>query len=226
MDAVDFAKDFIENVKSEAAISGEGKCAVFVNNMAQTLIESEVLPDFTSSFYIGTGKSNRKYRVDGYTLDEFDMSMTLVIADFDDDSDRVLAKTGINQCINRISYFVTLALTGTLHDTIEPSTPCADLVDLLRARKKDLRKLKFLIFTNAAISSTVKTVDAAPVEEIPVECQVWSLERLYRVCCSDLARQNIEIDFLQYTSKGIPCLVANDAATAEYTSYLLSLIHI
>lgn len=220
MDAVDFAKDFIENVKSEAAISGEGKCAVFVNNMAQTLIESEVLPDFTSSFYIGTGKANKKYRVDGYTLDEFDMSMTLVIADFGDDSDRVLAKTGINQCINRISYFVTLALTGTLHDTIEPSTPCADLVDLLRTRKKDLRKLKFLIFTNAAISSTVKTVDAAPVEEIPVECQVWSLERLYRICCSDLARQNIEIDFLQYTSKGIPCLVANDAATAEYTSYL------
>lgn len=220
MNAADFAKDFIENVKSEAAVSGEGKCAVFVNNMAQTLIESEVLPDFTSAFYTGTGKSNRKYRVDGYTLDEFDMSLTIVIADYGDDPDRVLAKTGINQCLNRVSYFVVQTIEGNLYETIEPSTPCADLVDLIRTQKANIRKFKFLIFTDASVSATIKSIEMDPVEGIPVECQIWGLERLFRVCSSDLGRQNIEIDFLQYTSKGIPCLVANDAATAEYTSFL------
>lgn len=47
MDAQEFRKDFLENVKAEAAATGEGSCAAFVDSMAQYLIEAEVLPDFT-----------------------------------------------------------------------------------------------------------------------------------------------------------------------------------
>lgn len=50
MDAQEFRKDFLENVKAEAAATGEGSCAAFVGAMAQYLIEAEVLPDFTPSF--------------------------------------------------------------------------------------------------------------------------------------------------------------------------------
>ena len=85
MDAQEYAKDFLEGVRSEAAATGEGKCAVFVRNVAQQLVDAEVLPDFEGSFYTGTGRGNRKFRVDGYILDEFDMAMNLIIADFDED---------------------------------------------------------------------------------------------------------------------------------------------
>lgn len=49
MDAQEFRKDFLENVKAEAAATGEGSCAAFVDSMAQHLIEAEVLPDFIPS---------------------------------------------------------------------------------------------------------------------------------------------------------------------------------
>ena len=220
MDAQEYAKDFLEGVRSEAAASGEGKCAVFVRNVAQQLVEAEVLPDFEGSFYTGTGRGNRKFRVDGYILDEFDMAMNLIIADFEEDPDRVLARTGITQCLSRLSYFAELALNSNLYETIEPSTPCADLVDIIRTYSGKIRKIKYHIFTDASVSATIKTVETVPINNIPTDCQVWSLERLFRICSSDLARQSIEIDFTHYTEHGIPCLPVFDAATADFHSYL------
>ena len=38
MDAQEFRKDFLENVKTEAAATGEGSCAAFVGSMAQYLV--------------------------------------------------------------------------------------------------------------------------------------------------------------------------------------------
>lgn len=220
MDAQEYAKDFLEGVRSEAAATGEGKCAVFVRNVAQQLVDAEVLPDFEGSFYTGTGRGNRKFRVDGYILDEFDMAMNLIIADFDEDPDRILAKTGISQCLTRLSYFAELALNGSLHDVIEPSTPCADLADIIHTYKDRIRKFKYHIFTDASVSATIKTVETQPIGTIPTDCQVWSLERLFRICSSDLARQSIEIDFSQFTTHDIPCLPVFDASTDDFHSYL------
>lgn len=220
MDAQEYAKDFLEGVRSEAAATGEGKCAVFVRNVAQQLVDAEVLPDFEGSFYTGTGRGNRKFRVDGYILDEFDMAMNLIIADFDEDPDRILAKTGISQCLTRLSYFAELALNGSLHDVIKPSTPCADLADIIHTYKDRIRKFKYHIFTDASVSATIKTVETQPIGTIPTDCQVWSLERLFRICSSDLARQSIEIDFSQFTTHGIPCLPVFDASTDDFHSYL------
>lgn len=62
MDSTEFKKDFIESIKTAAAVTGEGSCASFVDNMAQYLIDAEALSDFTPSFYKGkSGRSN--YRV-------------------------------------------------------------------------------------------------------------------------------------------------------------------
>ena len=87
-------------------------------------------------------------------------------------------------------------------------------------RKLRIRKYRLLIFTDADVSDTLKNLDNLDIGGIPAECQIWDIERLFRVCCSDLGRQNIEIDFREYIPEGIPCLEASSASTAEYNSYL------
>lgn len=220
MDALDFRKDFIENVKAEAVATGEGSCASFVRSMAECLIEAEVLPDFSPAFYVGTGKGNKKYRMDGYALDEIDYTMNLIIADFENEERRVLAKTGVNQHVGRVVYFVDQAFNGRLHKEIEMSTPCSDLVDLLRTYKNQIRKYRLFIFTDADLSSTVKTIESVAIEGVPAECQIWDIERLFRVCSSTTGRPAIEIDFRDYASEGIPCLKTSLAGSLEYKSYL------
>lgn len=221
MDAQEFRKDFMESVKSEAAATGEGSCASFVSDFAAYLLEAEVLTDFNPSFYVGTGKRNKQFRIDGYAFDEFDKTMSLIIADFDGtEENRVLTKSKSEQLLERLRYFVDQTLNGRLYKEIEMSTPCADLVEMIRARKDSIRKYQLLIFTNAKMSSAIKTLDVFEIEGVPAECQIWDIERLFKVCSSDFGRQIIEIDFKQYLPYGIPCLEASNTATKDFNSFL------
>ena len=220
MDAQEFRKDFLENVKAEAVATGEGSCAAFVDAMAWYLIEVEALPDFTPSFYTSTTSTRKIYRVDGYVLDEFDYTMNLVIADYNGSAKRTMGKVSSSTNFRRLSVFIDQALNTKLYKEIEMSTPCADLVDLLRREKERIRKYRLIIFTDADVSDTLKNLDSLDINGIPAECQIWDIERLFRVCCSELGRQNIEINFRDYIPEGIPCLEASSASTAEYNSYL------
>ena len=221
MDAQEFRKDFLEDIKADALASGEGSCASFVSAFARYLQEADYLLDFTSSYFEGTGKQNRKLRVDGYAYDEFDKTMCLIIADYDVvDDDRVLAKTGAGQLQNRLVNFVENSLNSGLHKNVEMSRPCSDLVDLLREKRKEIRKYQLLIFTTASISSTIKILESADIDGIPSECQIWDIERLFQLCGSESGRNIIEINFKEYSDKGIPCLEASGTATDDFESYL------
>ena len=219
MDAQEFRKDFLENVKAKAASTGEGSCASFVDEMARYLVEAEVLPDFNPSFYTNTAR-RKKYRVDGYALDEFDFTMNLIIADYDGVDARSLTKSAAHTGFSRLALFIQQALNSNLYKEIEMSTPCADLVDLLRLHRERIRKYRLLIFTDAEMSGSIVTLDSLEICDVEAEYQIWDIDRLYRVCSSDLGRQDIEIDFRDYTAEGIPCLEASSATTAEYNSYL------
>lgn len=219
MNSCEFKKEFMEEVKVAATVTGEGSCASFVDNVAQYLIEAEVIPDFVPSFY--TGKKNRqKFRVDGYVFDEFDGTMNLVIADYDGtDINRTLTNVTAKQLFDQLIHFIDLSLNTDLYQEIEMSTPCADLIDLIRLKNSVIRKYKLLIFTNGDMSTAIKTIDLDN-SAITVEGHIWDLDRLFRICCSDHGRQLIEINFKDYCPDGIPCLETNTASTDQYRSYL------
>jgi len=221
MDVKDFRKDFLEEVKADALATGEGSCASFVTLFANYLQEADYLLDFTASFFEGIGKQNRKIRVDGYAYDEFDKTMSLIIANYGDtDDERVVAKTQAEQLQNRLIYFVENALNTKLHKEMEMSRPCSDLVDLLRGKRSEVRKYQLLIFTTAHISTTIKVLDSPDIDGVSSECQIWDIERLFQLCGSDSGRNVIEINFKEYSLNGIPCLEASDATTEDYRSYL------
>lgn len=220
MDSQEFKKDFLESAKVAASVTGEGSCASFVENMAQYLIDTEVIPEFYPSFYKGQ-KGNHKYRVDGYVLDEFDYTMNLIVADYVGiEEDRTLTNTSAKTMFKQLRYFIDIATNTDLYKEIEISTPCSDLVDMLRSTRDKVRKYRLFIFTDADMSSAIKTIDIEDCNGIPVEGQIWDVDRLFRVCCSEQGRQVIEIDFTEYCEDGIPCLEASSAVTDQYSSYL------
>lgn len=220
MDSQEFKKDFMESAKAAASVTGEGTCASFVENMAQYLIDIEVIPEFYPSFYKGQ-KGSHKYRVDGYVLDEFDYTMNLIVADYDGmGENRTLTNTNAKAIFRQLRYFVDIAINTELYKEIEISTPCSDLVDLLRKTKDNVRKYRLFIFTDADMSSAIKMVNIEDCNGIPVEGQIWDVDRLFRVCCSEQGRQIIEIDFTEYCKEGLPCLEASSAVTEQYRSFL------
>lgn len=220
MNYMEFREEFLEDIRSDAAITGAGTCASFVSGMANYLIEAEVLSDFTPAYKKDTGKSNKIYRVDGYALDEIDFTLNLMIADFDGFETKTMAKTEVKSALSRITYFVDLALNSTLYREVEVSTPCSDLIDLLRTNREKIRKYRILILTDSELSATIKNIEEFEIDGKPAECQIWDIERLFRVCCSETGRQIIEIDFKEYMKYGIPCLETTGMESNIYTSYL------
>lgn len=203
MDAHEFRKELLEDIKADALATGEGSCASFVTAFARYLQESEYLLDFTSSYFEGTGKHNRKLRVDGYAYDEFDKTMSLVIADYDiSDDGRTLIRSQAELLQNRLINFIDNALNAQLHKSVEMSRPCADLVDLLREKREEIRKYQLLIFTTASISASIKILESNEINGVPSECQIWDIERLFQLCGSDSGRNIIEIDFKEHSCNG------------------------
>jgi len=222
MDVRDFHKDFLEEIKATAATEGAGSNAAFVEVASAYLVNAEVLSDFTPAFYLGTGKNSRRIRVDGYVLDEFDMTFSLVIADYTGDENRdTLTRSVASGFFDRLMYFIEEVYGSKLHRAVEPSTPAADLIELMRMYKDRIRKYRLILLTDGFMSNRISEIDAREFNNIPVECQIWDIDRIFRVCFSDLGRQDIEIDFKMYTGgKGIPCIEASSANTDDYKSYL------
>ena len=169
MDSQEFRQEFLTSVKTAAAVSGEGSCAAFVDEMAQYLIDVEVLADFQPSFYTAT-KSNKKYRVDGYNYDDFDNSLYLIIASYSGSGEESTLTNAIaNRLFGQLRLFIEMALKSNLYEQIEMSTPCSDLIDLMRRNKERIRKYKLIIFTDSEMSVAIKNIDIESIDEIPVE---------------------------------------------------------
>lgn len=222
MDAIEFQKDFLEEVKSTAAVVGEGSTVAFVSIMTEYLINSEVIPDFNPSFFVGTGRHNKSLRVDGYSLDEIDFTMNLFIADYTGNENRErIIQSFVKTELGKLSGFVREVFCyPAIKRNIEESTPVADLIEQLEFHKQNIRKFRLFYLTDGFTSDRIKDMFADDIEGTPTEFQVWDIERLFRVCCSDLGRQAVEIDFKGYTEKGLPCLEASVVNTDDYKSYL------
>lgn len=221
MELQDFQKDFFEDVKSTAAAVGEGSVAAFVELFVEYLSNAEVISDITPSFHLGNGKNNRKIRVDGFVLDEYDYTLNLIIADYTGEENRdVLTKKNAEQLFERLIYFIEEAYGNKLVKEVEVSRPVADLIDLMRFYKNKIKKYRLFLLTDGLMSGRINSIPAKNINDTPVECHIWDIDRLFKVCASDIGRQNVEIDFKAYTDKGIPCLEARGANNEDYKSFL------
>ncbi|WP_310551804.1 AIPR family protein [Paenibacillus glufosinatiresistens] len=221
MDLQDFRKEFLEDVRSTAAAYGEGSSAAFVGIVSNYLVNAEVLPDFEASFYLGSGLRNRKLRIDGYALDEFDHTMNLIVADYlGDDAERTLTRSEAEQIFQWPLRFIEETFNNKLSDKIEISSSAADLVDILRTNKERIRKYRVLLFTDGLMSGRIESFPVKEFEGVSVEFQIWDVERLYKMFLAESGRESVEINFTQYTTNGIPCLDASNFGDNSYRSFL------
>ena len=58
MDALEFQKDFLEEVKSTAVVAGEGSPAAILSIMTEFLMNTDVIPAITQSLIMRTGRHN------------------------------------------------------------------------------------------------------------------------------------------------------------------------
>lgn len=215
MELDEYRKDYLENVKMIAAAEGEGTVSTFVNNVLRDLQDLNTVTDFETCYAFG--KNGRKnYRVDAYSFDDFDYSMSLFIADYAGDSEiETITRTDANTLFDRLYSFLDGCLNGNFRNTIEISTPVYDLVERIVGLDKTIRKYRFFILTDKGMSEKIASFNRGEINGITIEYNIWDMTRLYRVMSTGDGHEPVEIDFKEFTNKGLPCLEASDASTND-----------
>lgn len=220
MDSSEFKHDLLQDAKISSSATGEGTCASFVSIIADYLCENQNLPDFTPSYYVG---KNGRYsmRIDGYNYDEFDGTVYLVIADYDAlDHERTLTNSVATKDFDRLKQFLDASVNGSLYKMIEMSTPVFDIAKDLKDKFSSVQRIRFYLFTDAIKSSQIKEIEQDSFNGVQIEKQIWDIDRVFKLCSSEDAKQAIEINFLEYMNNGIPCLDTGNYDSNKYRCYL------
>lgn len=227
MDAKDFHKELLENVKTTAAADGSGSNDAFVNLMAEYLIDAEILLEYNVAYFCGKGKRQRNIRVDGYSYDELDNTMNMIISDYSGEEKRKdITASEAKEIFQQLIYFIDEVYeSNKFNEKIEESTPAADLVDLLLQKKDEIKRFRLFLFIDGFMSGRIKELNNEKYKELPtnapIECQIWDTERVFRNCLENTEDQEIEINFKDFTEgTGISCLKASQTSSENYRSYL------
>lgn len=223
MDIDEFRRQLMQDVNMRSTNEGLATDEAFLEIVTEEyLLSAEYLSDnVIPAFYENVGSRNRKIRIDGYYEDTADDSFAVFLVNYSE-SPGTLSKTSADAELKKLQYFLEEALNTDLYRDLEPSRPEAGLVDRLRElyNQNTITKFKLFILSNSVKGKTIKSFPKKSINNIPAECILWDIERLYALHSSSDNKEPIEIDFTQYTKRGIPSIEASAARTQNYKSYL------
>lgn len=162
MDYQEYKHDFLESLRNDSAISGAETEDEFLNRTLEILSDFNEIED---PVRIGMGDKPRKnkslMRIDGYSFDEVDHSLILLISDFQDsyNTDN-LTETRVDELYWRLYNFLDETCNGDINEYFDASDDILKVARLIRRRinavgddPEMLLKIKFFIITNKELST-------------------------------------------------------------------------
>jgi len=226
MDIEEYRKDFLEQIRSDAALNSTDPNDEFIQKSVSLLEEIEEFPDPIIHYFGSRGKRSRIMQFNAFGFDEADGSICLLISNFNNSENSVtLINTQIDALYSRMQYFIEEAYQGNISDFCDESDQTIDIARQIKkligksSFESSVLKFKFYIITNAVLSSRVKSIQKENLFGRPVEVNLWYLERFYDLYTSTNS-EAIEINVSDFGIDGIQCIKANMTDCDEYDAYL------
>lgn len=226
MNIEEYRKDFLEQIRSDAALNCTDPNDEFIQKSIALLEEIEELQDPLMHYFGSRGKRNRLMQFNAFAFDEADGSICLLISDFyNSESPATLTNKQIDSLYTRMQYFIEEAYVGKISDYCDDSDRAIDIAKQIRkligksSFESSVLKFKFFIITNSVLSSRVKSIQKSDLLGRPVELNLWYLERFFDLYNSSNS-EAIEINVSDFGIDGIQCLKANMTDCDEYDAYL------
>ena len=220
LELLNYRITLLQEVKVSSSANMNYQKLEFLKLTTNILSDAEEFTNFVECNYEGVAKRNKKFQIDGYAFDESDMTLYLITCIYEGFS----TPTTINETI-AAKYFER---AGTFIDEIdyivkngEESAAGYELaLDISsKIKSKYIRKIKFYLISDGISSERIKILKSKTINGIDIEYHLWDISRFYKLMKSTSGKEDIEIDVLKYTKKGIPCLKAT-LDNASYQSYL------
>lgn len=217
-EVLQFRSALLDEVFLNAEANNELKYTSFVNVFTEYLSDAGFISDFTYAHYKRPFKAGRRNaRVDGYSENIFEETLSLVIADFyNEDNPVTLTMTDAMQVFRECMAFIEESFRGNLRAEIDKSDPAYYLSVLLNQGKAKgrIRKVKIFLISDKIRSAAIKTIEAGSIDDIAIEYTVWTVDRLYENIRDE--GETRDILFEDYGGGPIKCLYVDSGIFPGY----------
>jgi hypothetical protein len=121
--------------------------------------------------------------------------------------DNIIAKD-IEAAFNKIRRFVEKSIKTELFREIKNLSAMEFSRDHLNFNNESITKFRFYLLTDAFNRQRAKTIKDETINGRTVELNVWDIERIYDLVCSQTQKEIVEIKFEDFGVDGIPCVKA------------------
>lgn len=217
---ISFRNSLLEESIIRSEVTNDLSYASFIQVFTEYLADAGILTDFTYAHYKRPFKPGRKNaRVDGYSENLFEESISLVISDYSGTKELgIITKTEALQIFKECIAFVEASFEGALRKEIDKSDPAYDLAALLYRNRDRIRKLKFFLISDKIRSERAKNIVHDNIGDISIELHVWTSDRLYDVLREE--GETREIDFKDYGGFAVKCICID---SNSYLSYMCAM---
>ena len=221
MNIEEFHQDLLASVRSCAEARRDFVRTCFVDDAGSRLSDAEEVGDLQVCHYEGVGGRKRRLQVDGYSFDEADSSMALLIAEFSNNDElQSFGATEARRSFSALTAFVEEALDGNLtNGSIDEGQPGYGLAaDIMRLHPNIVR-FRFYLVSDSQLNTRVQEWPEEEIQGIPVEFHIWDIAHFHRVHESASGRDALDVSFCEDGFNGLPYLAAG-SAEGEYEAYL------
>ena len=206
----DYRRIVHEDIAVACELNSSKDSEEFLAYATSLLINGEEFDDFVECHCEGgTPGSAGFYCIDGYSIDETDGSCCVFIVDYHgpDAVDNIIAKD-IEAAFNKIRRFVEKSIKTELFREIKNRSAMEFSRDHLNFNNESITKFRFYLLTDAFNRQRAKTIKDETINGRIVELNVWDIERIYDLVCSQTQKEIVEIKFEDFGVDGIPCVKA------------------
>ncbi|WP_427015965.1 AIPR family protein [Pseudarthrobacter sp. P1] len=216
-----FHENLLASVGSLADADGEFAVTAFTRHCSELLSEAGEFDDAVVLDFEGTGNRRRKLKVNGYDLDNADNSVALVVTIYSGSPEiQVVSSADAKAALKALQYFLSEAIDGSFFDGREESSPAYQLAYDLRNRGMNVARYRLYLLTDGQLSNRLRDLPSKTLNGIPVDFQLWDVDRLHQLHDSQSGREALQIDLREWKAEGIPALKVE--STPEFATYLAS----
>jgi hypothetical protein len=213
-----YYEGFMQDIYARAGSEGDFLETVFTERLCDFLVEQAALEDYS---YTGYKHSTRGMRLDAWDINDEAGTLALIVTDFRV-SNKVesLTQSDIGKSFSRVEKFFRESIHSRLHQALEESAPAFETALRIYNESTELRRIKFILLSNAQLSSRVGNLSERGIEGYTCTYEIWDFSRLIRIETSGKSREDMVIDFEMIQKSGLPCLPAFTGSNT-FESYLV-----
>jgi hypothetical protein len=227
MELNEYIEKFTSDVKADADSFQTTLREAFLTNVADRLVEAEVITSYEVGYFRKTGRQGRKVEIDGYSYEDADGTFNLFVVDDVDDPEKNLTDSLLDSLIRPAEELVHCGIEKKF-DNWEESSPGfvagCDIYRLFHYRENkeidfDLKKIRIYVLTNKTIGSRFKNKKREDIYEIPVDFSVYDATRLYEMAKVGFEKEPVDIHLDDYGISGVYGIKTTEKAD-EFESFL------